>query len=85
MRNMITNADYTMTYFHPRDFDPKQPMLDGISLTRKFKSYYNLSKAYPKLKQLVYDFDFVDMRKANTLIDWDNAPIVDLSHYSDNK
>lgn len=85
MRKLITNADYTMTYFHPRDFDPKQPMLEGLSLKRKFKSYYNLSKSYIKLKQLVYDFDFIDMREANTLIDWKNAPIVDLSHYSHNK
>ena len=85
MRRMLKEADYTMTYFHPRDFDPKQPMLDGLSLKRKFKSYYNLSKSYIKLKQLVYDFDFIDLREADTLMDWDNVPIVDLSHYSDNK
>ncbi|KRO70302.1 MAG: polysaccharide deacetylase [Cryomorphaceae bacterium BACL11 MAG-121128-bin16] len=85
MRKMVKDADYTMTYFHPRDFDPEQPMLDGLSLKRKFKSYYNLSKSYTKLKQLVHDFDFIDMREADALIDWDNVPIVDLSHYSDNK
>ena len=85
MRNMIGNIDYTMTYFHPRDFDPNQPMLEGLPLKRKFKSYYNLSKSYTKLKQMVYDFDFIDMRTANSIIDWDNVPIVDLSHYSDNK
>jgi len=74
-----------MTYFHPRDFDPKQPMLDGLSLKRIFKSYYNLSTSYTKLKQLVYDFNFIDLREASTLVDWGNAPIVDLSHYSNNK
>jgi polysaccharide deacetylase family protein (PEP-CTERM system associated) len=82
MRNMIENSDYTMTYFHPRDFDPKQPMLDGLSLKRKFKSYYNLSKSYIKFKQMIHDFDFIDMRSANNLIDWENVPIVDLSRYS---
>jgi len=85
MRKTIQNADYTMTYFHPRDFDPKQPMMNGLSLERKFKSYYNLSKSYTKLNQMVYDFNFIDMREANSLIDWDSAPVVDLSHYSDNK
>ena len=85
MRKMLKGADYTMTYFHPRDFDPKQPMLDGLSLKRKFKSYYNLSTSYTKLKQLVYDFNFIDLREASTLVDWDNAPVVDLSQYSDNK
>ena len=85
MKNMIKNSDYTMTYFHPRDFDSHQPMLEGLSLKRKFKSYYNLSKSYTKLKQMVYDFDFIDMREASQLVDWNNVPIVDLSHYSDNK
>ena len=85
MKNMIKNSDYTMTYFHPRDFDFHQPMLEGLSLKRKFKSYYNLSKSYTKLKQMVYDFDFIDMREASQLVDWNNVPIVDLSHYSDNK
>ena len=85
MKNMIKNSDYTMTYFHPRDFDFHQPMLEGLSLKRKFKSYYNLSKSYSKLKQMVYDFDFIDMREASKLVDWNNVPIVDLSHYSDNK
>ncbi|MAW20892.1 MAG: polysaccharide deacetylase [Flavobacteriales bacterium] len=85
MRKMIARSNYTMTYFHPRDFDSEQPMLDGLSLKRKFKSYYNLSKSYTKLKQLAYDFDFIDIRQAEKMIDWDQAPLVDLTHYSDNK
>ena len=85
MREMVQKSDYTMTYFHPRDFDPNQPMLDGLSLKRMFKSYYNLSKSYTKLKQLIYDFDFIDMREASQIIDWNDVPIVDLSRYSDNK
>jgi peptidoglycan-N-acetylglucosamine deacetylase len=84
-RKMIENEEYTMTYFHPRDFDSKQSMLDDLSITKKFKSYYNLSKSYVKLSQMVYDFDFIDMREAAKLVDWDNIPIVDLSCYSDNK
>ena len=84
-RKMIENEEYTMTYFHPRDFDLKQPMLDDLSLTKKFKWYYNLSKSYVKLSQMVYDFDFNNMREAAKLVDWENAPIIDLSCYSDNK
>ena len=85
IRRIIQNSNYTMTYFHPRDFDPKQPMLEGLSLKRRFKSYYNLSTSYIKFKQMIYDFDFVDMREANKIIDWKNVPIVDLSHYLHNK
>ena len=30
---------YMMVYFHPRDFDSEQPMIDYLPLMRKFKSY----------------------------------------------
>ena len=85
MKKMIYNEDYTMTYFHPRDFDFQQPIMEGLSFERRFKSYYNLSKSYDKLKRLVSDFDFIDIGEASSLIDWDKVPVFDLSHYSDNK
>ena len=85
MKKIVQNQAYTMTYFHPRDFDSKQPIMDGISLERRFKSYYNLSRSYSKLKKLVCDFNFIDIREASSLIDWNQVPIVDLSHYSNNK
>ena len=81
IRRIIADSNYTMTYFHPRDFDPKQPILEGLPLKRKFKSYYNLSRSYIKLKQMIYDFDFIDMREADAIVDWENAPIVNLSHH----
>ena len=85
IRELIKNDNYTMTYFHPRDFDPKQPILDNISLSRRFKSYFNLSKSYVKLRQIVYDFNFVDMNEAIKTINWENAPIVNLDLISNNK
>ena len=44
---------YVMTYFHPRDFDAGQPMIQDLSLIRKFKSYYGLSGALSKLERLM--------------------------------
>jgi hypothetical protein len=85
IRKLLNDADYTMTYFHPRDFDPNQPMLDGLSLKRKFKSYCNLSTTYAKLRQLVNDFDFIDMRRAVEIVNWNNVPIIDLNHHSKDK
>ena len=82
IKKIVRESDYTMTYFHPRDFDPKQPMLDDLSLKRKFKSYYNLESSYIKLKQLIYDFDFIDMREAANKIDWNNVPVVSLEDSS---
>ena len=78
IRRLIEKSDYTMTYFHPRDFDSKQPILDGLSLKRRFKSYYNLDTAYIKLKQLIYDFDFIDIQTAAQQIDWKNAPVINI-------
>ena len=35
---------------------------------------------------MIYEFEFIDMRTADSIIDWDNVPVVDLSHYYlDNK
>ena len=82
IKKIVRESHYTMTYFHPRDFDPKQPMLDDLSLKRKFKSYYNLESSYIKLKQLIYDFDFIDMREAANQIEWNNVPIVNLGSLS---
>jgi len=82
IKKIVQKSHYTMTYFHPRDFDPKQPMLDDLSLKRKFKSYYNLESSYIKLKQLIYDFDFIDMREAANKIDWNNVPVVNLEDSS---
>ena len=75
---IIKNSDYTMTYFHPRDFDSDQPMLEGLSLKRKFKSYYNLKYTYSKLHRLVKDFDFIDLQQAAQKINWDKVPVIDL-------
>ena len=62
-----------------------KPILDGLSLKRKFKSYYNLSTSYVKLRQLVCDFDFIDMREAAEIVNWNNVPIIDLSLHSNDK
>jgi peptidoglycan-N-acetylglucosamine deacetylase len=68
-----------MTYFHPRDFDPGQPLLKGLPLVRRFKSYYGLSGALEKVRRLLAEFPFTDIRGAEALIDWDSAPTIELS------
>ena len=77
-KKLMNNSNYTMTYFHPRDFDPDQPILEGLNFLRRFKSYFNLHKSYVKLKQLVYDFDFTDIQAASKKIDWNNAPVFEI-------
>jgi polysaccharide deacetylase family protein (PEP-CTERM system associated) len=59
--------EYVMTYFHPRDFDPSQPIIQDLSLNRRFKSYIGLNGAEKKLTRILKDFDFVDVRQAAKL------------------
>ncbi len=78
IRYFKKRSDYVMTYFHPRDFDPDQPMIEGLSLLRRFKSYYGLRSAFSKLERLIDDSEFVDIRTAEKMINWDSAKVVSL-------
>jgi len=75
---LYKKSDYLMTYFHPRDFDAEQPVLENLSSVRKFKSYVGLKNSKKKFKKLLTDFDFVDIKTAVKMIDWDNVPMVKL-------
>ena len=76
IKKWTRQSDYVMTYFHPRDFDPGQPFLHGLPLTRKFKSYVGLNGARKKLEKWLNDFEFIDVGTADKLIDWTKVPDV---------
>lgn len=76
LNHLTKNADYVMTYFHPRDFDPGQPMIEGLSYLRKFKSYYGLENCMPKLERLIQNHHFIDLQSADSQVDWVNAKVV---------
>ena len=69
-------SDYIMTYFHPRDFDPDQPKIIDLSPKRKFKSYVGLKTSMAKLNKWVGDFEFIDLKEADKLINWNQAPTI---------
>ncbi len=69
---------YIMSYIHPRDLDPGQPMINELSLARKFKSNVGLKKAEWKLKQWLTDFEFIDIKTADEQIDWKNCKLINL-------
>ena len=62
--------NYLMSYIHPRDLDYGQPMLQGLPLSRKFKSYIGLKGAEAKLNKMMRDFSFIDLDMADRQIDW---------------
>lgn len=76
IRRLWRRSDYTMTYFHPRDFEPEQPVLRGLSALRRFKSYYGLAGAEGKLCKILGEFKFESVRTAEKKVDWSKAPVI---------
>jgi len=78
IKSWTIQSNYIMTYFHPRDFDFTQPIVPGLSLPRRFKSYVGLKTCKPKLEKWLTDFNFIDLEEANKLVNWEKVPIVKL-------
>ena len=76
IKNWTKKSEYVMTYFHPRDFDIDQPMINELSALRKFKSYVGINGCLNKLDQWLNDFEFIDLKTANNLIDWSKAAVI---------
>ena len=78
IERFVGSADYVMTYFHPRDFDPDQPVVPGLSAARRFKSYYGIGGCLAKLDRLLARFEFTSLEAADRSIDWESRPVVRL-------
>ncbi len=74
LHRFTQQSPYVMTYFHPRDFDASQPVIPGLSLPRRFKSYYGLNGCWPKLHRLLTNFEFIDLAEADRRVDWTAVP-----------
>lgn len=72
------SSEYLLSYIHPRDLDAGQPMIKELNYLRRFKSYYGLSGAENKLRRMLTDFKFVDLRTADSMVDWDKASVFKL-------
>lgn len=78
IRKFTQDSPYVMTYFHPRDFDPAQPVIKGLSNVREFKCYVGLKGAEKKLNKWIQETEFIDIQTADRQIDWSKAPRVAL-------
>ena len=78
IKKWAKESPYMMTYFHPREFDPKTPKVKSLPLKRKFKTYVNVSGNFSKWKKLMTDFDFVNIAEADRLIDWEKARTIEI-------
>jgi len=78
IRDLMKKSNYVMTYFHPRDFDPQQPIISDLPIIRKFKSYYGLKGAFKKLNKMAREFEWMDLREADLLVEWDKVRVIQL-------
>lgn len=78
IRHYAKKSPYIMSYLHPRDMDAGQPVIEDLSIARKFRSYVGLKHAAAKFEKWITDFHFTDIHTAATNIDWNHAPVVDL-------
>ena len=75
-RTLFRVSPYVMTYFHPRDFDAGQPLLEGLSVLRRFRSYVGIRSAFAKLEGVLQEHPFVDIDAADRSIDWATARVI---------
>ncbi|MDC3319271.1 polysaccharide deacetylase family protein [Flavobacteriaceae bacterium] len=78
IKKFTLQSNYVMTYFHPRDFDIEQPMVPGLTYSRRFKSYVGIKNCKPKLERWLNDFNFIDLNQADQLINWNQVPVIKL-------
>jgi polysaccharide deacetylase family protein (PEP-CTERM system associated) len=78
IRKWMQESEYVMTYFHPRDFDPGQPMLKNLSFKRRFMSYTGLEASQNKLEKMLSEFKFVSLDEAYATLDVGKLPVVSL-------
>ena len=76
------HSDYVMTYFHPRDFDPDQPIIPGLSRARRFRSYVGLKTALSKLERLAENSDFISLDSAIRKVNWNQVKKIPFSEIS---
>ena len=78
IKELTRKQNYTMTYFHPSDFDPGQPDMKHLPLLRRWKNRVGLNGAFEKYERYISDFDFVNLEQADELIDWNQVGEVKL-------
>ena len=78
IRYFMQKTEYSMSYFHPHDFDDGRPILHDLPLRKKFKASVGLKGALCKLEKLIQDFEFIDLAEADRRVQWDQTEIIAL-------
>lgn len=81
IERLLKNEKYIMTYFHIKDFDYEQKRIyralyDSPAWKRYLIDYYGLRNNLNKFKRLVSQYSFINVERANELINWGKAPVI---------
>lgn len=79
MKKLLIRSSYSMSYFHPSDFDPGQPNMPQLPLMRQFKNRVALKGAYEKFQKYLTLHRFHNVRKADKIINWSDNLVIDIS------
>jgi len=64
LNHFFKDKEYSLLYFHPRDFDPDNPNTNLFSLFRNKLNKINTAVCMDKLKQILKPMDTITMRQA---------------------
>ena len=78
IKKMMKGLDYNITYLHLRDFDATQFRFRNVSMMRYFKMYYGIKHAFPKFEKLLKDFEWMNVKQAVRMIDFEKVKTVEL-------
>ena len=69
----LESRNYTLLYFHPRDFDPQTPISFKVGLLQNFKNQMGLKNSTKKFEKVLSTFQFTGIQNASLKIDWENT------------
>ena len=84
IKRIVNQSNYSMTYFHIKDFDAKQVKTSSLlnseesRISRYFKNYYGINGSYQKFQKFINDFEFISLAQASENIDWKKVTVIKL-------
>ncbi|MBK8847630.1 MAG: polysaccharide deacetylase family protein [Bacteroidetes bacterium] len=80
LERLFANSDYSLSYFHPREFDKNHPAINDLPLLRKLLCYYGVKNCEQKLIYILKKYQFTDITDAVNTIDWNSCPQINLTN-----
>ena len=74
LREKISQSDYMLFYFHPRDFDTDVHKMFPGNIHLKLRYRFGTKKALSKLEKILKPYSVLNIAEAERRIDWSQVP-----------